>query len=183
MPKKKIGPTWRAGGRSGRSTRVGLIRPGWSSSTRREPRDEHDTGPWVGAARLPPDRQGAARPMARADLPRRLCPRRTDRRRAPPRLSRAASGANAEAVRRAIRAVAANLFFLTHSTGPDLNPIEQAFAKLKMLLRKAAERSVDATRAAHRHNPSRPFQNPSGPTMATLLWIWASKVVEAVAAD
>ena len=26
---------------------------------------------------------------------------------------------------------------------PDLNPIEQAFAKLKALLRKAAERSVD----------------------------------------
>jgi hypothetical protein len=27
---------------------------------------------------------------------------------------------------------------------PDLNPIEQLFAKLKALLRKAAERSVDA---------------------------------------
>ena len=27
---------------------------------------------------------------------------------------------------------------------PDLNPIEMAFAKLKALLRKAAERSVDA---------------------------------------
>lgn len=27
---------------------------------------------------------------------------------------------------------------------PDLNPIEQAFAKLKALLRKAAERSIDA---------------------------------------
>ena len=26
---------------------------------------------------------------------------------------------------------------------PDLNPIEQAFAKLKALLRKAAERSID----------------------------------------
>ena len=26
---------------------------------------------------------------------------------------------------------------------PDLNPIEQAFAKLKALLRKAAERTVD----------------------------------------
>ena len=29
---------------------------------------------------------------------------------------------------------------------PDLNPIEQVFAKLKTLLRKAAERSVDAVR-------------------------------------
>ncbi|MDE8345164.1 MAG: IS630 family transposase, partial [Acidocella sp.] len=28
---------------------------------------------------------------------------------------------------------------------PDLNPIEQVFAKLKHLLRKAAERSVEAT--------------------------------------
>ena len=28
---------------------------------------------------------------------------------------------------------------------PDLNPIEQVFAKLKTLLRKAAERSVEAT--------------------------------------
>ena len=31
---------------------------------------------------------------------------------------------------------------------PDLNPIEQAFAKLKALLRKAAERSVDGLRHA-----------------------------------
>jgi transposase len=28
---------------------------------------------------------------------------------------------------------------------PDLNPIEQVFAKLKLLLRKATERSVEAT--------------------------------------
>jgi hypothetical protein len=28
---------------------------------------------------------------------------------------------------------------------PDLNPIEQVFTKLKLLLRKAAERSVEAT--------------------------------------
>jgi len=28
---------------------------------------------------------------------------------------------------------------------PDLNPIEQVFAKLKTLLRKAAERTVEAT--------------------------------------
>jgi transposase len=31
---------------------------------------------------------------------------------------------------------------------PDLNPIEQAFSKIKTLLRKAAERSFDALRAA-----------------------------------
>jgi transposase len=35
------------------------------------------------------------------------------------------------------------LFLLPYS--PDLNPIEPVFAKLKTLLRKAAERSVEAT--------------------------------------
>ena len=48
------------------------------------------------------------------------------------------------AVRAAIRAAGAKLFFLPPYS-PDLNPIEQAFAKLKTLLRKAAERTVEAT--------------------------------------
>jgi transposase len=48
------------------------------------------------------------------------------------------------AVRHAIRATGAKLFFLPPYS-PDLNPIEQMFAKLKTLLRKAAARSVDAT--------------------------------------
>ena len=48
------------------------------------------------------------------------------------------------AVRRAIRAAGAYLFFLPPYS-PDLNPIEQVFAKLKTLLRKAAARSIDAT--------------------------------------
>jgi transposase len=48
------------------------------------------------------------------------------------------------AVRNAIRAAGAKLLFLPPYS-PDLNPIEQVFAKLKLLLRKAAERSVDAT--------------------------------------
>ena len=48
------------------------------------------------------------------------------------------------AVRRAIRAAGAHLLFLPPYS-PDLNPIEQVFAKLKTLLRKAAERSVEAT--------------------------------------
>jgi len=47
-------------------------------------------------------------------------------------------------VRRAIRAAGAKLFLLPPYS-PDLNPIEQAFAKLKTLLRKAAERTVEAT--------------------------------------
>jgi len=49
-----------------------------------------------------------------------------------------------KAVRRAIRAAGAKLFFLPPYS-PDLNPIEQVFAKLKTLLRKAAERTVEDT--------------------------------------
>jgi transposase len=49
-----------------------------------------------------------------------------------------------KAVRRAIRKTGAKLFFLPPYS-PDLNPIEQVFAKLKTLLRKAAERTVEAT--------------------------------------
>jgi transposase len=49
-----------------------------------------------------------------------------------------------QAVRQAIRSAGARLLFLPPYS-PDLNPIEQVFAKLKLLLRKAAERSVDAT--------------------------------------
>ena len=49
-----------------------------------------------------------------------------------------------KAVRRAIRAAGARLFFLPQYS-PDLNPIEQVFAKLKTLLRKAGERTIEAT--------------------------------------
>jgi len=49
-----------------------------------------------------------------------------------------------EAIRRLIRAAGARLFFLPPYS-PDLNPIEQVFAKLKAMLRKAAERSLEAT--------------------------------------
>ena len=48
-----------------------------------------------------------------------------------------------KAVRRLIRAVGAKLIFLPKYS-PDLNPIEQVFAKLKHLLRKAAARTLDA---------------------------------------
>jgi len=48
------------------------------------------------------------------------------------------------AVRKAIRAAGAKLFFLPPYS-PDLNPIEQVFAKLKTLLRKADERTVETT--------------------------------------
>lgn len=47
------------------------------------------------------------------------------------------------AVRRALRAVGAKLFFLPKYS-PDLNPIEMLFSKLKHGLRKAAQRTHDA---------------------------------------
>ena len=47
------------------------------------------------------------------------------------------------AIRRLIRSVGARLFFLPKYS-PDLNPIEQLFAKLKHWLRKAARRTVEA---------------------------------------
>lgn len=50
-------------------------------------------------------------------------------------------------VRDLIRSAGAKLFFLPKYS-PDLNPIEQVFAKLKHLLRKAAARTVEAVCAA-----------------------------------
>jgi transposase len=52
-----------------------------------------------------------------------------------------------KAVRQLIRSVGAKLFFLPKYS-PDLSPIEQVFAKLKHLIRKAAARTVDAVCAA-----------------------------------
>jgi transposase len=49
-----------------------------------------------------------------------------------------------KAVREAIRATGARLVFLPPYS-PDLNPIEQVFAKLKHLMRAAAERTVETT--------------------------------------
>jgi transposase len=46
-------------------------------------------------------------------------------------------------VRQAIEATSATLLFLP-AYSLDLNPIEQVFAKLKALLRKMAQRSVEA---------------------------------------
>ena len=48
------------------------------------------------------------------------------------------------AIRATIRATGARLLFLP-AYSPDLNPIEQLFAKLKHLLRKACVRTVEAT--------------------------------------
>ena len=51
------------------------------------------------------------------------------------------------AVRAAIRGAGAKLFLLPKYS-PDLNPIEQVFAKLKHMLRKACARSREAVSAA-----------------------------------
>jgi transposase len=50
-------------------------------------------------------------------------------------------------IRWLIRSVGARLFFLPKYS-PDLNPIEQHFAKLKHWLRNAAKRSIDAVSRA-----------------------------------
>ena len=55
-----------------------------------------------------------------------------------------------KAVRQAIRKAGAKLIFLPKYS-PDLNPIEQLFAKLKHWLRNAAGRSVDAVSNAIGH--------------------------------
>jgi transposase len=52
-----------------------------------------------------------------------------------------------KAVRDLIRSAGAKLFFLPKYS-PDLNPIEQVFAKLKHLLRKAAARTIETVRDA-----------------------------------
>ena len=55
-----------------------------------------------------------------------------------------------KAVRNAIRAAGARLLFLPKYS-PDLNPIEQVFAKLKGLVRKAAPRTLEAVSDAIAH--------------------------------
>jgi len=52
-----------------------------------------------------------------------------------------------QAIRAAIRAAGALLLFLP-AYSPDLNPIEQVFAKIKALLRKADARCIDDVDAA-----------------------------------
>ena len=48
-----------------------------------------------------------------------------------------------EGIRAAIEAVGATVLYLPPYS-PDFNPIEQAFSKLKALLRRAEERTIDA---------------------------------------
>ena len=81
---------------------------------------------------------------------RALRVRRADQRRDVPRLGRAGDivildnlpSHKVEGVRTAIENAGASLRYLP-AYSPDLNPIEQWFAKLKALLRKAAARTFD----------------------------------------
>ena len=57
-------------------------------------------------------------------------------------------------VQDAIEAAGARLLYLPPYS-PDFNPIENAFAKLKALLRKAGERSVEGSMAHDREAPRR----------------------------
>src|ERR1700758_1169881 len=83
-----------------------------------------------------------ARSTARASGP-------MSRRFSPPRSSQMDNlgSHRGKAVRQAIRPAGATLFFLPKYS-PDLNPIEQFFAKLKHLLRKEAARTPQAIAAA-----------------------------------
>src|SRR5262249_30469081 len=61
--------------------------------------------------------------------------------------ARQSSTLQSKVVRALIRAAGAKLLFLSKYS-PDLNPIEQIFAKLKQLLRKTAPRNFEAICAA-----------------------------------
>ena len=67
----------------------------------------------------------------------------------------------------AIRAAKAKLFFLP-AYSPDLNPIEQAFAKMKALLRKAAARTTKTLAERSARCPTASPQKSAQTTSATL---------------
>jgi transposase len=70
------------------------------------------------------------------------------------------------AARQAIEAAGARMLFLPPYS-PDFNPIENAFSKLKSILRKAAARNIpelwDAIRDALPRSPSRNAPTTSAP--------------------
>src|SRR5438270_3639976 len=161
-PPSRIAPTWPAGGSGGRSIRAGLIPVAWCSSTmtRRHGRS------------LRGRRLVAKVPHGRWRTLTFLAALRCDRIEAPCVIDGPINGLSflayveqvllptlapgdivirdnlgshkRHAIRRLIRAVGAKLLFLPPYS-PDLNPIEQVFAKLKTLLRKADERTIEAT--------------------------------------
>jgi transposase len=72
-----------------------------------------------------------------------------------------------KAVRQLIRSVGAKLFFLPKYS-PDLNPIEQVFAKLKHLLRKAAAREPSTRSAPQSAAHSMPSRLTNAPTISKI---------------
>ena len=129
--------------------------------------DQHGAAAGLGAQRPAPAGNGAVRPLEHHDLRGGAAPgsgrgavaaRRSHQRRTLPGLRRAGAGSQpaagdivvldnlgshkGKAVRRAIRAAGAQLLFLPKYS-PDLNPIEQFFAKLKHRLRAARRRTLD----------------------------------------
>jgi transposase len=76
-------------------------------------------------------------------------------------------------VHEAIEARGASLVYLPPYS-PDLNPIEQAFAKLKALLRKIAARTISALWDAPRRH-SRPLHVPRMLQLSRQRWICSSQ--------
>ena len=171
-PANAIVLTSRAGERNGQSIRAALILSAWSSSTRPGPRPTWrrcGDGRRAAPGSRPRFRTATGRPTTF------LAALRHDRIDAPWVLDGPIDGESfrtyvekvllptlkpgdivimdnlgshkGKAVRALIRSAGAKLFFLPKYS-PDLNPIEQVFAKLKHLLRKAAARTVEAVCAA-----------------------------------
>src|SRR6202040_3590995 len=131
----------------------------------RQAQDEYGAVARVGSARSAPAGTGSLRTLEGHDIPRRpalrphRCAMGARRAKASGYVERVLVPALAQgdivgmdnlgshkgkAIRRAIRVAGARLFFLPPYS-PDLNPIEQVFAKLKHFLRNAAERTAPAT--------------------------------------
>ena len=163
---------------SGLSTKMARLR-GWAPKGERcraaIPHGHWKTITFVGGLTLTVCRPDAAR--------------RPDGRRMLPRLGRADAGADLASgdlvimdnlpahkvagVRKAIEAKLVRLRYLPPYS-PDLNPIENAFAKLKAHVRKAAARTLDALEDAAAQRPhkvqTRTNAQTSSPTPATA-WI------------
>ena len=173
-PASRTAPTSPAGATGGRNIRAGLI-PSAGLYRRDLGQDQHDPAAWALPPRHPPGRKV---PQARWRTLTFLAALRCDRIAAPCVIDGPINGTSFRAyveqflvptlspgdivimdnlgshkglaVRRLIRAAGAKLFFLPRYS-PDLNPIEQVFAKLKTLLRKADPRTTEAPgdRSAH----------------------------------
>jgi transposase len=81
----------------------------------------------------------------------------------------------ANAVRRAIRAAGARLFYLPKYS-PDLNPIEQFFAKFKHWLRKATREPPRRTTMLSLRS-SKPFRRLNAPTISLTPDMTKSKLI------